>query len=74
MKTLFNKWVALSLKSAWATKVQIRSLSPIAVRRKSGVTLCEARVGSPARLESVAADKDRKKPEGHDLKCEPGIE
>ena len=35
LKTLFNKSVVLSLKSAWAAKRQIRTLSQIAVRRKS---------------------------------------
>jgi MoaA/NifB/PqqE/SkfB family radical SAM enzyme len=44
-QTLFTKSVALSLRSAWATKRQIRRLSRIPVRQKPGAKLCEARVG-----------------------------
>ena len=36
VQAFFNKSVALSLRSAWATKRQIRSLSQIGVRRKAG--------------------------------------
>jgi len=76
VQTFFNKSVALSLRSAWATKRQIRSLSQITVRRKAVVKLRQTRDGfdNAARLGSVSADEARKKPENRDLECGLDVE
>ena len=76
VQTFFNKSVALSLRSAWATKRQIRSLSQITVRRKAVVKLRQTRDGfdDAARLGSVSADEARKKPENRDLECGLDVE
>jgi len=76
VQTLFTKSVALSPRSAWVTKCQIRSLSRIAVHQKPCVKLCEARVGfaNRARLGSVSTNEERKKPENRDLERELDVE